>query len=273
MTTIGIITNDAKPVFQRDLITGIRAVAREQGWRVIVDAIAEDPAQPKPVSLDIGALDGVIIIANVLDDDAVRAIHATGTPVTLISHQVDGAPVPAIIQNNREGIRELVEYLVIHCGRRRFVSITGDMRQHDAIERADVLEQTLMQHDIAIPPHRQLRGDFIPATAVQSMQALLERDRDFDAVIAADFLMAVAVLPLLEEHGLSVPDDVCVAGFGDGPEAEAAGLTTVAADIVELGRRAARLLRGQMDGRHIRGVTWLNAAVIERKTCCSVGEE
>lgn len=266
--TIGIITNDRTQVFQRDLITGVEALAREQGYQVLVDSIAEDPRNPRPVSLDYAALNGVIIIANVLSDDEVIAIQATGIPLTLISHQISGAPIPAIIQNNREGMQQLVDYLVTVCGRERFVSISGDMNQHDAIERAQVLEQSLLRHNLTVPPDRQLRGDFIAGVAAQSMRDLLIDDTDFDAVIAADYLMALAILPILKEHGLRVPEDVCVAGFGDGPEAETIGLTTVAADIVELGKRAARLLFGQINGRQIQGVTWLNAPVIERKTAC-----
>jgi DNA-binding LacI/PurR family transcriptional regulator len=59
---------------------------------------------------------------------------------------------------------------------------------------------------------------------------------------------------------------VAVVGFGDGPEAAQAGLTTVAADITELGRRAARQLIGQIEGLRIRGLTLLSTELIERES-------
>ena len=62
-----------------------------------------------------------------------------------------------------------------------------------------------------------------------------------------------------------------VVGFGDAPEAETAGLTTVAADIVEQGRRAARQLISQQQGTRITGVTVLSVRLMIRETCgCSL---
>jgi DNA-binding LacI/PurR family transcriptional regulator len=63
-----------------------------------------------------------------------------------------------------------------------------------------------------------------------------------------------------------VPDEVQVAGFGDGVEAAEAGLTTVAADVVEQGRRGVRQLIGQMEGLRMRGVTVLNTSIVARAT-------
>jgi len=57
-----------------------------------------------------------------------------------------------------------------------------------------------------------------------------------------------------------------VVGFGDGAEAQAAGLTTVAADVIELGRRAARQIIGQLNGLKIAGQTIFSTQLIVRKT-------
>jgi DNA-binding LacI/PurR family transcriptional regulator len=81
--------------------------------------------------------------------------------------------------------------------------------------------------------------------------------------------MALAAIDVLLASGLQVPEDVAVVGFGGGPEADAAGLTIVAADVVELGRRAARQLIGQVEGLRIRGYKLLSAELVERATSCS----
>lgn len=73
-------------------------------------------------------------------------------------------------------------------------------------------------------------------------------------------------MPIIQAAGLRVPEDVAVVGFGDGPEAARAGLTTVAADVVELGRRGARQLIGQIEGLRIRGLTLLSTELVERAT-------
>ena len=132
----------------------------------------------------------------------------------------------------------------------------------------------LMRANLAIDPELVLNGQFEPALSWRLMAELLARRRDFDGVLAADYQMALAALRALREAGVRVPDAVQVAGFGDGEEAAGAGLTTVAADVYEQGRRGARQLIGQMEGLRMRGTTVLNTSLIPRDTTrpCRVEE-
>ena len=98
------------------------------------------------------------------------------------------------------------------------------------------------------------------------MREFLASGAAFDAVVASDYLMAEAAMHEIQMSGRRIPDEVAVVGFGDGPEAALAGITTVAADVTELGRRAARQLIGQINGLRIRGLTLLSTELIERDT-------
>jgi DNA-binding LacI/PurR family transcriptional regulator len=265
---IGIITNNRHQVFQRDIVQGCEWVAQQRNAHVHVDSIAEDPTQRQPIRLPIDELDGLIVIANVLSDDELQHLYARCPKMTLVSHHVKELPIPAVTQNNTNSMQQLVKHLVTVCNSRRIVFIQGDMNQHDGRARDYIFRQNLLRYDLAIAPHHLLRGDFDPKIAAQSIRALLRQDRDFDAVVASDYLMAVAALNELREANLKVPEDVCVVGFGDGKEAISAGLTTVSADIVELGQRAAHQLFAQIEGTQIEGITWLNANLIIRQTCC-----
>jgi len=80
--------------------------------------------------------------------------------------------------------------------------------------------------------------------------------------------MAIAALETLSAHGYRVPEEIAVVGFGDGAEAQAVGLTTVAADIVSLGQQGARQLLGQIDGLHIEGITMMSTHLVVRSTTC-----
>lgn len=61
--------------------------------------------------------------------------------------------------------------------------------------------------------------------------------------------MAIAVIKELGKQQLHVPEDISVIGFDDADIAQAANLTTVRQNPLEMGRNAARktlsLLRGQ----------------------------
>lgn len=261
---IGVITNDETSVFQREVITGIRQAADACGYDVVVDSIAPDEAaNPRPVALDMAALDGVLVIANILDDDVLREMHSSGKPLSLVSHRVSGTAIPAVMPDNAGGIEMLVNYLVGR-GKRRIVFIQGDMNQNDGRERTIAFQRHLMRHDIDINNELFLRGDFTPRIAEQSLREFLAQGIEFDAVTGADYLMAITAMSVLREQGIQ---PMCVVGFGDGPEASQAGLTTIGVDVEKIGMRAARQLIGQIEGLHISGVTLLSTNIVERESC------
>lgn len=264
--TLGVITNDQNGVFQRSVIQGIRQVADLHSFDVLVDSLADDGAAPQPVSLEVASLAGLVVISNAVPDEQIRAYHATGIPLSLVSHQIPGTTIPAVVTDNGQGMARLMQHLVEGCSRRRIVFIRGIADQSDSAERETAFGREVMRYELDLPAEFVLDGAFDPAVAAQSLRALVAQRRDFDAVVAADYMMGVAALDVLKEAGFDVPGAVSVVGYGDGAEAEAAGLTVVAADVAEQGRRGARQLMGQMRGLTMRGVTVLSTHLMARRS-------
>lgn len=77
------------------------------------------------------------------------------------------------------------------------------------------------------------------------MRALLDRNDDIDAVVAANDRMALGAMHVLRGRGLRIPEDVAVTGFDDIEEAAwfAPPLTSVAQPLAEMGRQAVRTLQ------------------------------
>jgi DNA-binding LacI/PurR family transcriptional regulator len=169
--------------------------------------------------------------------------------------------------NNAQGIKLLVRHLVEGCGRRRLVYMGGVPQRFDAAQREMGFRDELARRRLTIPDRYFLHGNFSPDAAIQSMANFVAAGHPFDGVLAADYVIAEAAVATLRGMGVRVPHDVSVVGFGDAPDAERAGITTVAADVRELGRRAARQLLSQIDGLKIRGVTTLNLDLVIRKSC------
>ncbi len=82
------------------------------------------------------------------------------------------------------------------------------------------------------------------------MSELIARGAAFDAVFAANDLMAVGALGVLREAGLSVPRDVALAGFDDAPIAATTepSLTTMRQPFERVAREMVRLLLEMIDG-------------------------
>lgn len=267
MKKIGVITNDETPVFQSKVIHGIRWFLSLRDYEIVVAQTGHPNADLSAVKLDMKAMDGFLVIANALTDDALRALYEQGEPLSLVSHQLPNSPIPAVIPDNMGGIVKLVDYLVNVQRCKSIAFIQGDLSQTDGIERTRTFQQELMRY--GIEPHEELmlKGDFDRYTAAQSVRQLLDSQKFFQAIAAADYLMAIAAMDVLKERGIKVPEQAGVVGFGDAPEAHEAGLTTVGVDVEMLGVRAARQLLGQLDGLRIEGVTLMATEIVERASC------
>ena len=88
------------------------------------------------------------------------------------------------------------------------------------------------------------------------LAAVLARKPDRPtAVFAANDMLAVGAMVFARSAGLSIPDDIAIAGFDDIPAARLLGLTTVRQPEFDLGALAARTLveRLRPDGLKPRG--------------------
>jgi LacI family transcriptional regulator len=259
--TMSVVTNHAAAVFQSSVIRGATEIAAAAGLELRV--IESAPGRPEEqVTAAAAATDCTLVLMNMLSDAALARLQATRQPLTLVSHAGTNLELPTVMHDNRQGIGQLMSHLIVDCARRQPVFIQGEQAQLDAQEREQAFREELMRHSLSVPERHFIPGGFEPHLATASLTEFLTTTSDFDSVVASDYLMGLAALQVLRATGREVPGDVSVVAFGDSSAAEAAGLTTVSADVVELGRRGARQLVAQLGGQNpgvmIRGRTLLS---------------
>ena len=161
---------------------------------------------------------------------AVFSTSALGVPAVLINSPGAGG----IKLDNAAGARAVAEQFLA-LGRKRIVHIAGALGNIDAKERAEAFTKALKGTGAKL---EVVQGDFTEASGESAIQSLIKSEATFDAVFAANDMMASGAMQALRRAGLSVPGDVAVAGFDDIPLASHIGLTTVRVRIAELGERA-----------------------------------
>ena len=94
-------------------------------------------------------------------------------------------------------------------------------------------------------------------------------DVEFDAILAANDMMAFACVDYLTKIGLKVPDDVAVFGYDDIIQAETAetSLSTINQQIYRQGQKVAELALNKCNGEEIPVSTQIQTKVIYRKSC------
>ncbi|WP_086608254.1 LacI family DNA-binding transcriptional regulator [Erythrobacter donghaensis] len=250
--TIGVILPDLFGEFFSELIRGIDKAVHAEGKTLLLGTMhgrQEETAQA--IRAMRGRVDGLIImppetVAKTLDTEPLVAF-----PIVMLNAPPKGSTLPFVSIDSRAGAEMITRHL-IERGARKIVHISGPANNRDAIERAAAFRD-IMKAELGIADPVILPGDFCEGSGEKAIVALLTSGIAFDAVFAANDVMAVEAMMSLRDAGYAIGTEVLVAGFDDIPLARyvSPGLTTVRSEITKLGEAAARtllaLLKGELD--------------------------
>lgn len=228
----------------------VEMAARTNGFDVILINVTETQVQVVKALQYVKAWDieGLIMIipAQSIPIEEIRAICGD-TPIVHIDSRTS-AGSPSVSLDDAFGTEQIIEHLIA-LGHTHFCEISGPLNWVNAQIRHQTCLQVFEKHRLEIPIH--IEGNWTTAGAYQAMRRLLGSDHEFTAVIAANDNMAFGALRALEQHGLTVPNDISVVGFDDNPEAAyfSPPLTTVRHNYIQLGLAGFEYLLELIDER------------------------
>lgn len=166
-----------------------------------------------------------------------------GVPLVTISVKIPG--IPAVLVDNKKGLKDLVRHLIRkhHC--HSIALIVGPESNDEAKARYQSCLEVFDEEGVPFHPELLYRGDFNYVTGRNGTAHFLTHKRlKFDAVVTASDDMAFGVLEELKKHGLRVPEDVIVTGFDDVKEALLSypPLSTVHQPLYQQAKRAVELV-------------------------------
>lgn len=244
---IGVMLPDLHGEFFSEIMRGMEREASSRGYLLLLSNMHAHSAQSELALRTMrGRVDGLIVMAPHLKRDELLQALPSGQAVVLINPAVPLESYSSIRLDNGAGIRSVVEHLA-ESGRRHLVHIRGPEENIDAAERCDAfLESGRMLGPDGTA--RVIHGDFTDSSGEAAVRLLLEERVAFDAIVAANDMMAVGALQALRSAGASIPSEIAVTGFDDIPLARLVDLTTVRVGIAELGARAISRLMDMLDG-------------------------
>ena len=286
--TIGVLTYGLQHSICYNLWRGIHAVAREHevnlfwfsgdqlrcpfgGFREQANIIYE--------LANAETVDGLIIWGGALfphfDMEEITAFFARYRPLPIIclSHRFPGAP--SVLVDNYQGMRDAILHLIEVHKYHRIAFMRGPVKEGgEADERYHAYRDILKEYDLPYNPELVLFGNNEGPPAAAAMRRLLDEHhlyppKDFEAVVASNDVMALAILDVFQAYGIRVPQDVALVGFDDLEPARAAtpSLTTVQYCFEKLGQEATRLLLDRLTGAVIPEHIVLPLGVAIRQSC------
>lgn len=217
-------------------------------------------------------LDGLILgasIGNFVPREDFEDFYRQYVSLPMVNIMNLSDTLPSVGVDNEKGLHTLLRHLIETHGYRRIAFIKGPDDNPSAQRRYQVYRDVLAEWDLPTDPALELSGRFSTEIAMQAMLDLLDRQIEFEAVVAANDLMAFGALDALLSRGFSVPDCIAVTGFDDLQESRHTipPLTTVRQPLYQMGYRAVELLVAQLRGENIPRVSTLPTTLIVRQSC------
>lgn len=189
-------------------------------------------------------LRGVILLPPVSENDAlVRALRNIACDYIRVASAAVDEPARMVASNDRLAVVEAANYLE-SLGHRRIGYIAGPAGHRSAIERREGFIGALTQRGVTVPDEMIVEGGYTYESGLACAEKLLRQSPRPTAIFASNDEMAAGVYRAAGNMGLSIPRDLSVVGFDDGPIAARLlpSLTTIRLPIRDIYRQAAEKL-------------------------------
>ncbi|MDX6206263.1 MAG: hypothetical protein QOF39_2320 [Frankiales bacterium] len=281
---IGVLSPLVSGFYFGGILDGIAGAAAEAGFTTLAFqclpagvTAADHHNAPQELMRPVGwaKVAGFISIVQAASDASLRTIQASGTPVVLVSHEVEGLSCPIVVPDNATGVRAAVQHLIDHG--HRDIAFAAMMAQPDMRERFAAYRAALQENGIEPDPRLLYEtGDTLVTGGAAAAVAMLAAGLPSTAVVAGTDLNALGILEALSAAGVSLPAQQAVVGFDD---IEDAGytrpvLSTVAQDFGGIGRLALELLLRQVGGEQVPADHYKHPTrFVARQSCGCLGAQ
>ncbi|MDE0004052.1 MAG: LacI family DNA-binding transcriptional regulator [Rhodospirillaceae bacterium] len=244
--TVGIVLPDiTNPVFP-PMVRGAEHTLGGEGYTAILADSGGRRRSERTIleNMKSRRVDGLIIAAARRKDPIVDECVELGIPLVLVNRTVDKHNVAAVINDDELGIELALEHLKA-LGHRRVAYVGGPQSTSTGYVRYRTFIRWSKRLGLNVGRELVVNArDYTESAGQRAFTRILERTKDFTAVLSANDLLALGCYDGIRACGLRCPDDISVTGFNDMPFVDRFDppLTTLHIPLDDLGVQAAQLL-------------------------------
>ena len=215
--------------------------------------------------------EGIVVTGGAHTDRCRKMLENSGIPVVEI-WDIPAEPIDNVVGFSNPESAAMVARHMVERGYSKLAFIGGDETRDTRGRDRRVGFQTALK-EMGLESHRMIDAGALPITMRQGARAvveLLNEWPDTDGVMCVSDPVAFGVLTECQRMGVSVPDDLAIAGFGayDLTEMSNPSITTVDPGAYEIGERTASLLTNLLSGDPVDAA----ASILNVKIKLVVGE-
>jgi LacI family transcriptional regulator len=254
---IALIYDNHSPFYMFQIQTGCWEFCKQNNIRLLAQPV--DVADPQVGEQVRGLVtethvDGIILSSPVTDCDSVlRALETMNIPFVRISPGTNHALTSSVFMDDAQAADDMTTHL-INYGHRRIGFIKGHPNHMSSDDRLNGYRRALSRAGISYESALVCEGEFDFESGVRAAEQFLSMEDRPTAIFASNDDMAAGVLAVAHDRGISLPDQLSVAGFDDTTLARTVWppLTTIHQPMAELARTATEILIAGGDINHRR---------------------
>lgn len=259
LRAVGVLIPDIANPFSSELVKGMTEVLEANGYTTFLSTANRSVRQEEAGLLAFidHRVDGILVatVGTQLGDDVLARIAAQGVPIVTVGRSIESVPIDHVTADHFRGAYEVTRHL-IRLGHKR-IGFIGVAPEHTgSLHRFAGYAAALAEAGIQQRVEYVVGPESGPAFSTEEdgftgMLRLAKIRHHPTAVFARNDFTAIGAMRAVHELGLSVPDDIAIAGFDNIPLSAFTipPLTTVEQPIAEQGRRAAQFLVDRMEHR------------------------
>ena len=244
---LGLIFDNPNASYIVELLQGAMEQSRQDGYHLIVEPVSLSSAT---ITEDINNLlvqsnlDGMILPPPLCDEPSIlKALMSAGKPFARISPSISKELGLRVEINDHQAAKEMTTKL-IELGHTSIGFITGRKGTATTRRRLEGFLSAMKEANLSVPDSFIQEGNFEYRSALIAGEKLLKQPQQPTAIFASNDEMAAGLIAAAHKSGLSVPDDLSIAGFDDSLVATVVWpqLTTVRQPIKEMAATAVKIL-------------------------------
>jgi LacI family transcriptional regulator len=249
--TIGVIIPNLETTFFSIMLSGIQHVANKYGYKVM---ICQSDESHKIEVENIQALmrnwiDGLLICHSIETNsfEHVKLQMNKGIPIVHFYRVCTDTDTSKVITEDVKGAEEITNHLA-EQGCRRIAIIVGSKHLLITKKRLQGYQNTLKKQGIPYMEELVAYTDFTHSSTIKAVDNWLALKERPDAIFSISDKCAVYTMMHLKQKRIKIPQEICIAGFGNDPMGEVIepGLTTFNPNTLKIGETAAELFFEQI---------------------------
>ena len=272
---VGVIIPEFITSFFPEVIIGMESVLSPKGYQILISQSNESSATElnNIKALETKMVAGFIVSLSVETQnvDYFSRFIDSDFPIVFFNRTAPEIRAPSVLIDDYKWAFRAVEHL-LDQGCRRIVHLSGPENLQISRHRRQGYEDALRKYGLPVDGNLVIPCGVMMESGVTAAYKILEMEERPDAVFAFNDPTAIGAMKTLQKHGISIPDEIAVAGFTESKMAVIVepNLTSVEQPTFEMGRAAAELLLEQLnnpnDEKHAPKTIVLDATLNVRKS-------